>query len=63
MKLWNRIKFTLLQWLLDDICERSECEKCRLYHEDIVCGARCFSCVEGDIFHQACKAWEMEDAE
>ena len=61
MNLWNKFKFLLLQWLLDDICERSECEECWLYRKSEVCGAPCFTCAEGDIFHQSRKAWKLEE--
>ena len=41
----RRIKYRLLRWLLDDICEKSTCVSC--------------CCFETDIFTQARKVWGL----
>lgn len=57
----KRIKYTLLRWLLDDICLKSSCKDCRLQHETNFCGTPCYDCLENDIFVQARKVWGLED--
>lgn len=61
MKLWSRIKYTLLKWLLDDICFKSECEDCHFSYDTNFCGTVCHSCLEANVFVQASKVWGLED--
>lgn len=61
MKLWNRIKYKLLKWLLDDICVSSEYERCCLGSEINIDGYVGCACGEEDVFIQARKAWGMEE--
>jgi len=56
----KRIKYKLLRWLLDDICLKSECQKCRLSYNTKFCGSICHQCLEGEVFSQANKAWGLE---
>lgn len=61
MKLWNRIKFELLRWLLGDICCRSECENCVMRTMVDICSDRfAMGCEEQDVFYQARKVWGIE---
>lgn len=57
----GRIKYQLLRWLLDDICEKSECNKCILHGMAEIAGIKCTSCEEGDVFYQARKVWDLEE--
>lgn len=54
MKLWNRIKYRLLCWLLNDICKGSDCDTCVLDWRE------CFVSSKSDIYVQARKAWRIE---
>lgn len=56
----NRIKFKLLNWLLEDICQRcASCEICSLGTEsDVMDGM--YECISDDIRAQAKKTWEVE---
>ena len=57
----RRIKYRLLRWLLDDICDRfeSECEKCFLTNEINVDGYKCSACFQDDVLRQARRVWDL----
>ena len=61
MKLLNRIKYRLLRWLLDDICCKSECEKCVLSHAITVGDYQGNACHEEDVFYQARTVWGSDE--
>ena len=48
----KRLKYKLLVWLLGEICERSDCKRCRFYH-----GRECH---QGDTYAQARRVWGLE---
>lgn len=56
----NRIKWKLLNWLLEDICQGCEhCEHCCMgvedeHYRDL------FECMGDDVRAQAKKTWEVE---
>lgn len=60
MNLWNRIKFLLLRWLLDDICCKSDCENCIMRTLVRVDDYEGWGCEEQDVFYQASKVWRIE---
>ena len=55
----RQIKYRLLRWLLDDICEKSICESCCIggVKKDI----NAIVCFENDVFVQARKVWGLEE--
>lgn len=56
MKLWNRIKYELLKWLLNDICRKSgECKMCYMSWDHM--------CAENFVFKQARVIWGLEEKE
>lgn len=58
----NRIKYWLLRWLLNDICQRSDCESCGLAGIGGYCspdGEPWNVCFENDVFVQARKVWRI----
>lgn len=65
----RRIKYLLLRILMNDICLRSDCEKCALSHEiciefnsgdkvDVLKGPACH---EDDVLRQARKVWNVKE--
>ena len=62
MKLWNRFKYLLLRWLLDDICRKSDCENCIMRTRVRIdsCDYKGWGCEEQDIFYQALRVWRIE---
>lgn len=60
MKLWNRFKFLLLRWLLDDICIKSDCENCIMRIRIRVADYEGWGCEEQDVLYQARKVWRIE---
>lgn len=68
MRFWNRIKYHLLHWLLDDICEKSgefdericarSCEGCELNYPSENNGILS-PCGMGDVLKQALRAWRL----
>lgn len=65
MKLWNRFKYLLLKWLLDDICCKSGkwCEMCHMNRREHVYrnGTSTCVCSENFVFKQARKVWKLEE--
>lgn len=62
--MFNYIKYRLLQWLLDDICERSgifvsDCDRCDISLRNDK-GA-CCSCGMNGVYKQARKVWKLEE--
>lgn len=57
MNMWNRFKYRLLRWLMDDICEQGDCNNCWLYNKTNFAGTDCYACHQGDVFRQARKVW------
>lgn len=55
-KLWNRFKYWLLCQLLNDICNKSECEVCHLDKRNLPAW-QWSPCMQADFFTQARKAW------
>jgi hypothetical protein len=53
--MFERLKYELLVWLLNEICERSECKHCRL--------CRNGGCYMGDTYGQARRVWGLEVSE
>lgn len=60
MKLWNRIKYELFGWLLDDICRKSDCADCTYGRTICIHGHPMEECVENDLYVQARKVWKIE---
>lgn len=57
-----RIKYRLLMWLLGDICEKSECEKCRMGGECSIPGfTNNIQCYENEVSVQARRVWKLEE--
>lgn len=55
MKLWNKFKYALLKWLLNDICEKSgKCAMCYMNMGHDQCG-------ENSVFKQARMIWRLEE--
>lgn len=49
----NKLKFMLLQWLLDDICRKSDdCKTCRINYD-----ADGILCEGSDVMAQARRVW------
>lgn len=58
----RRIKYRLLRWLLDDICEKSTCESCCMGGESTIPGFQnSIQCFDNDIFVQARRVWGLEE--
>ena len=58
----GRIKYRLLRWLLDDICEKSVCESCRMGGECSIAGIpHSIQCFENEVFVQARRVWKLEE--
>lgn len=58
LNLRGYIKYRLLRWLLNNLCEKSDCSDCKLSHtddRDDIC-----PCSENAIFVQARKVWDIE---
>lgn len=55
----RRIKYRLLRWLLDDICIKSDCKDCYMYHEINIDGYLGCACRQDDILRLARRAWNM----
>lgn len=55
----RRIKYRLLEWLLNDICIKSDCEKCDMTEEIDIDGYKGGACMEMDVFRQARKVWGL----
>lgn len=53
--MFKRLKYELLIRLLNEICERSDCKRCRLYHNG--------DCRIGDTYVQARRVWGLEVAD
>lgn len=51
----NRIKYRLLIYLLNDICERSECDICDFDMSSVTP----YSCHQNRVFVQARKVWGL----
>jgi len=60
-KFWNRIKYELLWWLLDDLCDKSKCGDCAM--ERPAEGKLFYPCVENEVFVQARKVWGLTNEE
>ena len=57
----RRIKYWLLRWLLDDICEKIVCESCCMGGQCSIPGFQnSIQCYENEVFVQARKIWGLE---
>lgn len=55
--MFNRIKYKLLCWLLNDICRRTEdCDRCKFNRG----GCKIEECAQADAFGQALRVWNLE---
>jgi 1-phosphofructokinase len=61
MRLWNRIKYHLLRLLLNDICKKSDCEKCMMRTKVMICDFEGMGCEEMDIFYRKIGRLTEED--
>lgn len=58
----RHIKYRLLRWLLDDICEKSVCELCRMGGECSIPGFQnSIQCYENEVTVQARRVWKLEE--
>lgn len=58
----GRIKYKLLRWRLDDICEKSVCESCRMGGECSIPGfSGSIQCYENEVTVQARRVWKLEE--
>jgi hypothetical protein len=69
MRLWRELKYSLLLWLLGDVCRKSpnECESCILNCQFELAGfdgeasIHIPGCREQEVLYQARKVWDLED--
>lgn len=55
--MFRRLKYWLLCWLLNDICDKSCCDGCSLDFPSW--GKQGFLCRMGAVYEQAQKAWKI----